>query len=117
MYDADSENGPNVNDARADYEAYHDRHNGVGRQNLLHAYSACDDPDCEIHNVEVIEGYSQRATAKAWYSAGMLELADNIEALLRANDDRANPVWAYIDAAMAEMKDAHNLQEFVEVTS
>lgn len=87
----------------------------AGRNNLLHAYSMCSDPDCELHNPEVIEDYDSRATAKAWYSLGMLELADNIQELLRNADDRGNPVWAMIDAATAEMTDSHNLREFVEV--
>ena len=86
----------------------------VGRQNLLHAYAACEDPDCEIHHPEVIEEYASRATAKAWWAAGMHEFQEAIYQRLRDNDDRTNPAWDHVENAMAELTAAHNLREFVE---
>jgi hypothetical protein len=43
----------------------------AGKNNLMHALSNdCHDPDCEIHNPEVIEDDNSRLTALAWFYAG-----------------------------------------------
>jgi hypothetical protein len=44
-----------------------------GMRNLEHAREGlglCNDPDCEIHNPEVIEPTNERLTALAWFLAG-----------------------------------------------
>lgn len=87
----------------------------AGRENLLHAYSSCSDPDCEIHHPEVIEDYDSRATAKAWYSVAMWEFIEGVQGMLRDAHDRTNPAWDMIEAMERRMKDEHNLTEFVEV--
>ena len=81
---------------------------GAGRQNILHAYAACDDPDCEFHNPEVIEDDDQRRTAKAWYVSGAYGLYELVGEALRNGHD----AWTAVDMAIAELKDSHNLTEF-----
>lgn len=42
----------------------------MGFKNIAHAFTACRDPDCEIHHPEVIEDVAAALTAMAWYEAG-----------------------------------------------
>ena len=95
----------NVNAARTKGRAMEHQ----GRKNLLHAYSACDDPDCEIHNPEVIEDHNERRTAKAWYVVAMYEMQECIQAALRCDADP----WEAIDQAVKHLQDDHKLREFV----
>ena len=41
---------------------------GAGKHNLAHVMEKrdCKDPDCELHNVMVIEDEDERLTAVAW---------------------------------------------------
>lgn len=48
--------------------------------NLEHAIAdKCSDPDCELHNPEVIEDGPARLTALAWYMCGVKELASRLD--------------------------------------
>jgi hypothetical protein len=60
----------------------------AGKQNLYHALAehSCLDPDCEIHNPDVIEDQNERFTALAWFYAGAIlgahRLADEADSVL-----------------------------------
>lgn len=84
----------------------------VAKENLLHAYASCTDPDCELHHPEVIETYDERATAKAWFTIGMFELQERVEQSLRDFQIDDPRVWALIDAAIGTMGRHHELREF-----
>ena len=48
----------------------------AGERNLRHALgdfngdTCCEDPECELHQPQVIEDENQRLTALAWFLAG-----------------------------------------------
>jgi len=78
----------------------------VGTHNLRHALTwSCNDPDCEIHNPEVIEDDANRLTHQAFFLAGATTL---IDILLR--DERTGD-WADITpvlhTALMALKDTH----------
>ena len=73
----------------------------TGEMNLKHALdNLCEDPDCEIHNPEVIEDEAESLTARAWFYAGAMAYRDLILNLI----DEAQ------DASVTELRDAHNLR-------
>lgn len=60
-----------------------------GINNLHHVITMCEDPDCEIHQPQVIEDESSRLTACAWYVAGMLATRDALSNAMDEAVDRS----------------------------
>jgi hypothetical protein len=77
----------------------------VGQRNLEHVLEdSCTDPDCELHNPEVIETSEERWTAKAWFLAGS-------HAMLRAleSEEITSTHEDPLVAALAHVKVQHGL--------
>jgi hypothetical protein len=76
----------------------------VPEANITHAlYHDCQDPDCEIHNPDVIEDEPSRLTSLAFFHAGGRTALGLVEEGLKAGFtiDQA------LSAAYAEIKDSH----------
>lgn len=77
----------------------------VAQRNLEHAIANdCVDPDCEIHNPEVIESAPERYTAKAMFLAGALSLVWHMEHLEGELD--AENYW---EEGMNQLQEKHGL--------
>ena len=71
-------------------------------ENLRHAPEDCTDPDCELHNPEVIETEAERLTMTAFFYAGALALIELMAGIEGEHD--IEEVW---EIALAELKDQH----------
>lgn len=75
----------------------------VSQRNLEHVIEhKCVDPDCEIHNPDVIEDSVERWTHKAYFLAGAHSMVDALEA---DPGDHEDPIVA----ALAHVIFTHHL--------
>jgi len=68
------------------------------------AERVCTDPDCEIHNPEVIESDEERYTSKAMFLAGAHAMLGALE-----SDEIQETIEDPLTAALAHVKARHGL--------
>lgn len=80
---------------------------------IPHARASCEDPDCEVHNPEMVEDDDARDTAKAYYIAGAYEMASLICDALPNNpsDPSHQELTERVRMAHAEIYDQHSLND------